>query len=579
MSRARRLLARNGPILALVALATAGSLGGLYGIGAFTHPVYTASIDDNLYYLARIANVGHGYPGIGNPFYFEHRFDAAPAFTLPDQVAALPLLAHASLPLALAFDFLTCSIVFLLLCYALLRRVPLDRWLAVAGSALLYAEVYGWLLHPVFKYIYLVFVAFVLAIALVERTPRFRSFGPPLVAALAALSFYTYGYLWQIVGATLLALIVLHLLRREWRHAGIYLAAGAAGLIGGLPEIAQLMHQFADPIYRETMARIGLVATHWPTLEQYYYGRWLLLAMLGWYLLRRRLLASAIEDALVYGLGTGLALANWSNLISGQEMELGEHVGRFIMWYVMLAVILFALHARTLARERGRWLAKAAVAVLFLALVASAASNLRHSGPWDLIRGHAKVTNEAQLRGVLEWLAAKPPSVVLADDFLALYIPIYTPSFDLYSPSGRLQMVSDSEVLDRYLTAHAIGPVPTPAALAADVNAFTGMTLTKPLQKQSLQAAWCKRYRLDIFFGMWCTPPADLQTADGAAYWDTLIASWRTHRAQLPAKLAEYGVRYIALPNERRADVAMLRLPLEVAYQDAYYTVYALTTR
>ena len=48
--------------------------GGLFLTGILTSKIYPITIDDDLYYMARMNNVSNGYLNIGNPYYFEHRF-------------------------------------------------------------------------------------------------------------------------------------------------------------------------------------------------------------------------------------------------------------------------------------------------------------------------------------------------------------------------------------------------------------------------------------------------------------------------------------------------------------------------
>jgi hypothetical protein len=222
---------------------------------------------DDLYYYARLHEISDGHPFLGNPYYYEHRNDPAPAFFVADWIAWIPMGLGASLPVALVINFSIWFFIFLLLVYSIFIKIGLSRYFAIAGSVFVAVQSYEWLLRTVSMEIVLpVFALFLLSFLCWAKDPKDRR---PLFALVvaSALSFYVYTYLWQIV---VVALFVYVLLKwRTWdkdeRDAsvmGILLT-----ILLALPSLIYTYLQLQNPYFWESMQRIGLVFTHLPAAE------------------------------------------------------------------------------------------------------------------------------------------------------------------------------------------------------------------------------------------------------------------------------------------------------------------------
>lgn len=559
------------------------SLGGLYLAGVLTQPVYPITIDDDVYYLARMNTVANGYPNVGNPFYFEHRFDAPVSFNVPDIVTALPRLFGASVAWTIVFNFFVWSEIAALLAYAIFRAMRFDSAGAALGALFVYAESYMLLWRSdAMQLVFPLFFAVILGVILIESDGMRQRLGWWFLMAATAASFYFYTYLWQIVGATMLVLCGVYYRRGDWTRCMLLISVGIASLIAAIPTLLMQARQFSDPVYIQTTHRISLALTHWPTIEEYYYGRWALIVMAAWWLLRRHISASRAADSLMYGLGFGLVIANWNNLITGVEIETGEHIGKFIAAYAAFAAILFV---RMLA-TRGIWRAASRSASMWLALIllallgANLVASLGRAVPWRHLISHDDGPYE-RLAGPLRWLDEHTAAgtIILSDDLLAVYIPMYTRDYDLYAQSGTLQYATDEEIMDRYALSRAIRAQVSDQELLADSHAYLGAGVMDRLNEQNQEAQWCRSFRLDIAFGMWCPAYESLQQHLGPAFLEALHSRIRDDQAHLSEELAAYHVAYIAWPDSdvSRLDVSVVAHE-PIVYDDGSYRIYELAT-
>lgn len=577
-------------ILGLFLITIILAVGGFYLVGVLLAPVYPSAIDDDLYYLARMKEAAEGYLNIGNPYYFEHRLDSAPAFTWPDLVSAWPLALGFSVTATALFNFGLWSLVFTGLLYLILRRLRFGQTGAVLGSLFIFLEVYWLVMRAVvLQTIWPVWLIFIFGLLLVEEGKR-KKLGTVLLATGLALAFYFYSYLWQIELVVLLMAIIYHYYRAEKTLTKTLFLAGLGALVLALPALVSQWQQTQNPLYWETFSRLGLVKSHLPTIYAYNYGRWVLLVLVLWFMLDRvKIYLNAValklrqqENVLIYSLGFGLLIANWSNLVSGLELEIGKHVGRFITFYLALAGILiirrFLVPGFWLALKN--WWARLGLGLLAILLLLNLVSNLQRSLPWRQVIDHHNLSDTNKLAGVLTWLSTRPEKeqVVLADDRLAQYIPIYTSHYGLFAIHGLLQMMSDREVIDRYLVSRALQSKMTKEQLIQEFGTYAGAGELDRRDEYNWRSIWCHRYRADIFFGLACPSEKDLRAYEGEAYWSDLLTRWSVDKTNLISKLKFYHLRYLAWPKARLTEIDLENLPVHLVWQDANYVVYEFTS-
>src|SRR3989344_5241231 len=293
-------------------------------------PVYT----DEDYYYARMREVKDGYPLLGNPYFYEHRIDPAPTFFVTDWLAATPLVLGASLPVALILNFSLWSLIFAFLAFALFLELRLHRNLAALGAFLLYIQSYIWILRPVsLQQVFPFFLLFLLAALRWYRAPEKRG-AKIFLAITIAVPFYIYIYLWQIVAATCMLLVVALLIRKDRARIRHLVLPSIISFLLALPALIYTALQFKNPFYWQTAERMSLVYTHLPTAEVAYSGGWVMLTLLAFFLMWKwKRVSEENFPAFVMLSVIGIALVGVqaSNIITGKEAETAVHVKRFIV--------------------------------------------------------------------------------------------------------------------------------------------------------------------------------------------------------------------------------------------------------
>ena len=71
--------------------------------------------------------MGEGYFNLGNPYFYEHRFDPQLVLFSGSWIAAIPMLLGLPLIPALILNFSLWSVIFALLCYWLFREFNLGK--------------------------------------------------------------------------------------------------------------------------------------------------------------------------------------------------------------------------------------------------------------------------------------------------------------------------------------------------------------------------------------------------------------------------------------------------------------------
>jgi hypothetical protein len=164
----------------------------------------------------------------------------------------------------------------------------------------------------------------------------------------------------------------------------------------------------------------------------------------------------------------------------------------------------------------------------------------------------------------------------VTDDTLASYLPLYTETYSLFAPAGNLQLLRTAESADRYLLDRAILASSSPAEWSREIRLFAGAGETNRLDQRNWINLWCRHYRLDVWFGLWCEGEQGMTAFKGPAYWQTLTRQSQFDRQNLTDRLQTYQVTYLVWPKTRLAELALSHLLFKPLWQDDHYIVYEL---
>ncbi len=512
---------------------------------------------DSLYYYARIHEVLDGHPLNGNPFAYEHRNDIAPAQFIPDIISALPMLAGIPFNLGVLLNVFIWSAAFLLLAYILLRKLLLPPRYAAGVALVTYACCYTFMLRPtIMQQVYPVFFLFMLALVGFLQAPNSRRRLAALTAA-SVLSFYVYTFLAYIVVISMAVLFVWRLLERRWTEIRslILMALCSAALL--LPLGVHMYVQMSDPNYWATFSRIGLVHTRIPSIESFFFGRWIIVGLgalgLLWFAKREQ-----NSPARMFWIATGGGLLGglFLNVATNVELTLGVHVGRFVVPWM---VLLLAWAAHEAYRGRPMWgtnkqsAAFVAAAFLLLLLTTGVARNVQRGSEFFTFekRGE-RVADTQAYAGPLEWLEhnVSKESVVWSNDSIAQYLPVMTRHYPLYFEAQLLHSMSDEELLERYLLSRSLGTLSL-EDLHRDLGIYAGVgkSLFGPLA-QNQRAHLCTLLAR-VSGPRQCPPRTNSIALLGKDYFDRILAQFEEVKRNRDELLKKYHVSYMLMDRQQ----------------------------
>lgn len=349
---------------------------------------------DSFYYYARTNEVINGILQIGNPYYFEHRNDLGISFFIPDWLSAIP------------GSFFIWPLINVLLIYLLIKNLGIKGWKLYSGTAFCYISVLYFIARPTsLQTIMPFFILFFLALIKYIKSSNNVLF----FVISSSLSFYIYPYLWQVVAATLVFLV---LLRRGSRWFLLI-------PILALPSLLYFWRQINAPYYWETMQRIGLIYTHIPTLDTISYFGMMTLPII---FLRKNL-----AFLIVY---FSLTLILFSPILTGKELEISLHLARFIALFGALAIVVLINKKKIFILLALVWL------ILF------------RNNYYDFL---GLIINPPSVPQIIIPDIVYQKKVIKAKGLINNYIPFMTNSYVLFHPFGVLHLMSSDEALERYL--------------------------------------------------------------------------------------------------------------------------------
>lgn len=536
---------------------------------------------DSKYYYARVHEVTDGHPFIGNPYAYEHRDAFSPAFFLPDIVSAVPILLGVPFTLAILINIFVWSFIFLMLSFTLLRLLRMPKGWAVLWSVLAYACSYSFMLRPtVMQIVYPAFLLFLVALLkfLYEPLKRHRAVW---LSFAAAVTFYTYSYLSYIVLLTFVFLFFWLLFMRRFREFRVLITAGIYTAFLLIPFGIYTLLQMGDPNYFEMFSRIGLVYTHIPSIETFYYGRWVVigLAVFGllWAFFPKKEEGNGERN--VFWMATGAALlgALFLNVITGVELTLGVHIGRFVIPFMvfLLGVGLYEwYYAKPSNIGANTTSAKYILVALLLAgLSIGVVKNIPRGADFSGFNNRGETIADVQpYASPLWWLEQNVPeqSVIWANESISEYLPIMTRHYPLFTSQAGLHSISSQELENRYLLSRSMSAV-TIEDLKRDFGQYAG---AGPFELQPLaenQRAWlCKT--IARFIGTReCPSYTDPIALRGEDYFKTLMQRFEITKKNQAALLQEFNVTYLII-DRVHDEVGNISLK-EAVYDDGRFVI------
>lgn len=547
------------------------------------------------YYLDRLHEIKDGNIFLGNPYFIEHSQELAPAFFVADWVAYLPLLMGSAMPFALIFNLFLWSLIFLLLSFFIFNQAGVKKAASAIGAILVYLIGYSLIISPVsmqtiYPFYLLILLAFILWLA--EPTSRPKQIF--LTLALAAC-FYVYTYLWQIGLVTCFLFLIYFFIAKRKKEAVALLKILGSALLLSLPLFVYTFKQISAPFYWETMQRIGFMKTHWLTAEVYYSGRWVILSLAIWLwpkFLNKDLTSNRQYNLLsLYFSITGLSLVavSASNLITGKELELAQHVVRFIkIWlgFSLISFIYFLVNNFNYFKASVIKL-KNQLLISFLLLLAAvgALSYLAESVFYyfqQRVDYSGQIGDYKQIQTALAWLdeqESKPVAVMASyKGEINKYITTLTRHYVLFADSGVLHLLSDQEAAERFLLNGAIDNLSL-MDIENGYRLFAGNgNATHPYKLHNRKVKICKILRLDLLNYDCGQEAADGVSFKGEKYFVDLFDRYQKEiLPNISQELKKFDISYILLDKRNTSNLDLIKINnIKEVYQNDKVLIYKI---
>lgn len=512
---------------------------------------------DSLYYYARMHEVKDGYPFIGHPYLFEHRDEYSPTFPLPDIISAIPLIVGIPFDIAILINLFIWSFVFLLLAHSLSLKLGVSKQWAFGLSILLYLSSYSYMLRPsVMQIIFPLFLLYFIVLIGFIHEPYAKN-KKRILSFVSAISFFSYSYLGVVAFLSQFFLLLWFLISRQIEKSKALFVSGVYTTLLLIPFFAYTLVQMKDSFYQQTVERVGLVYTHIPTLETFFFGRWIIIGLgaliIFWFLFSRKQGIKLEQYLFWFITGAALITGLFLNVLTGVEAFFSVHIGRFIiLWTVLLlGVFLYEWYHSSVSNGRYTLVKHLGIACFVALLMIGAFRNLPRAFAFFTVSSISTIADIQEYKRPLSWLNdhASPESVIWSNTSIGDYIPIMTKHYTLFNSNAVLHVVSDDELEERYLLWSSLNDM-TRDDIRNDFSLYGG---AGPTQEQPLAINnWsrvCKKLPKFIAGGE-CPESTDAFALKGEEYFDELFREFTDVQERQHELLVKYNVAYLIVDTQ-----------------------------
>lgn len=425
------------------------------------YPIYN---NDEVYYMARAKEVIDGHGMQANPYLYEYKESQPVQFWLPDYIMAKPLaLLGVSLNKGLMFyDFLLPAILAFLTYFAVFLLAGRRSWAILSVfflNGFLFFSLFNRAPSPQFTFIFWLLLFIFLFLYVESEKKRWAV----LSSITLGLLFNFYPYFWTFWLAFLAVFLGLWLFfslyggteiwkleKIDWKVYGLIILGA---LIIASPYFWSLWQSINLPYYSETLRRIGMLDSHFPSGFRIILLPAFMIVSAFYLAFRKGVLEKSAATLFIFsGLITSAIVVN-QQIITGKDLELYSHYKLpAIFWFVFAVVFLIGrLFSKTRLRVFRTPITFAAAILVMIFSANTVTSTIMSQSEPKLY-----VYEWQRYAPVFDWLNANTAkdSVVFASSPLSFLVPIYTGNNVFYAPSVRLHFAPDSEIKARFILAH-----------------------------------------------------------------------------------------------------------------------------
>lgn len=527
---------------------------------------------DEFIYYSHMSEVATGNILFGNPYNLEHRYDSQLALFGSSIIAAIPMFFGLSLQSTLVLDFILWGPLLLILVYWLLREMDLPKPWAVGAGLFMYIQSYDAIFRvSVRQQVYPFFFLFYIALIRFFKKPDIRNI--IWLGVATGATFWIYGFLWQLSVVTLGMLVLYAGFTKQWSLFKKSLYACGIGGVLGLPPFAYSLWITTQPYFWESMNRFGLVQSHIPQAEIVYSGFGVAVVLLATYLLHQKQKISSATLWFVMVSGVGLMVTEVSNIITGQNFEIGEHIRRFIIPWLPLVTGFIAYRALKV-RTQAVWFL---LGILVVANCWYVYTNAERFNPNTEARA---LWSEEQLYvKPLAWLDAQEqePVAVWGDsrNRFITYVTGFTKHYVLHQEFGQFNLMSNEAFQERYLVSRYFDN-PNLEDLKQDMVTFAGRGKTFH-EAKTLE----RGVKLCKIFMFWDTKKCGTSPTPYELFGEENFVKMEQKfqnqiKPNISFYLQKYHVKYIVKDTVRDPQYNPSKLGAKKMYDDGRFEIYKL---
>lgn len=412
--------------------------------------IHMGVVKDTTFYMTRVKDVIDGHIFLTNPYLYEHKDGAPMQFWVPDYILAKPI-QWFGLSISTGFIVWTfvLTTILALLSYSILFIITKSKDWSILGVALLHLGIFGTkflrLPPPGLTFVFWLLTLLCLLLFINKGSKRYI-----LASAVSfGLLFSIYPYYWTFYVVVLAVFIFLSiLLRYKEIPYKKYVLIIFGGLIIGIPYFIPLFHSSNLPGYAESLARLGLIQTHFPSGIDSVLVAFITVIIFLFFYFKKFITINQQNIFLFSGVLSAIIVVN-QHLITGKNVEFSSHYVLGNMFWCAFVLIYLLV----------KWLDKQPQKLNKLALVCCSiiVSLMALYGAIGVINQqvvYRQAEDYIQNYGpIFDWLNknALSDQVVFANDDVSEYLPIHTSQNIYFSGGSILSFMTDAEVQNRFV--------------------------------------------------------------------------------------------------------------------------------
>ncbi len=411
-------------------------------------------VNDENFYYTRIKDVIDGHLFLGNAYLLEHKDELPQSVFLAEYLLTQPIkIFNLNINTAhLIYNFLLPAIAFILTYLALFLILKSRFWSIVFSIFLFFGLYLLTFIRPVspqFNFIFwltqFIFLWLLISKSDFKNSPK-SDFSILIFNTINfGLLFYIYPYYWTFYLIFFGILIVIYFWKNRELALKIAIIA-AGGLILAIPYFYLNYLSAQLPYYTETLTRLGMIYTRFPSGIRIIFYTTFGLALFGLVLWKKIIKSDANPLFFISGI-LASAIAVNQHLITGKNIEFSSHYDMAAVFFLVFAVAY--LWQKLRERQNN---SKLLSAILLITALAVSSNGLYGYSKRAFAIDENTIYKQNYIP-VFEWLNknTEKDSVIYTNADLSRLIPIYTDNNVFYVREANLFFISDTEVLDRFV--------------------------------------------------------------------------------------------------------------------------------